>query len=75
MTTIRTIPSGSQAQGLKGVAISILISALVVGCTTAGASPIPGGSGASIAPSPSAADSATPEASASVEVSPAVAPS
>jgi hypothetical protein len=75
MKTVAINRSGWQAKWLKDVALTIVIATLVVGCTTAGASPIPGNSGASIAPSPSTAASSTPEASASVEVSPAMTPS
>ena len=75
MKTIVTIRGGSQARWLEGLAIAVLIGALVAGCSTAGASPIPGGSGASLAPGPSAADSASAEATASGEVSPATVPS
>ena len=75
MRTIARIQGGSQTLRLKGVAISILIGSLVAGCSTAGATPIPGGSPASIAPSPSAADSVAPEANASAEISPSTVPS
>ena len=73
--TIGMNRGGSRTRWLEGVAISMVIAALVAGCTTAGASPIPGGSGGSIVPSPSGAASPSPEASASVGVSPAIAPS
>jgi len=75
MKTIAINRGGSRAQWLKSVVVSTVIATLVVGCTTAGASPIPGSSDASIEPSPSGAASAAPEASASVSVSPAIAPS
>ena len=75
MKSIAMSRDGSHARWLSGVAISIVTAAFVAGCSTAGASPVPGGSGASIAPGPSAADSPTPEGSASAEVSPATVPS